>query len=148
LNPNDAKALPGRSLHHHPALQAIDNFCSQRFQADNLGRDIVGFNVDMDATLMLDALDLDDGFILRRLQHAVVSARSRVSEIDCTTQRIGPEPGGLIDIRCVAVNQKCAEAGVVHENLFWVRNSERRQLTFETSGGAKRAQRASTRPLD
>jgi hypothetical protein len=31
-----------------------------------------------------------------------------------TAQRIGPEPGRFIDIRCVAVNQKRAKTGVVH----------------------------------
>lgn len=118
LNSDNAKALPCRGLHHHPAFQTIYYFGPQSLQAGNLGWNIVSFNIDMNPALMLDALDLDNGFIWRSFQHAVVSARPGVVGIDCTAKRIGPELGRLINIRCAAINQKCAEAGVVHRNLL------------------------------
>jgi hypothetical protein len=39
-------------------------------------------------------------------------------EIDRAAQRISPELGGPINIRCAAINQKRAKARVVHSNLF------------------------------
>ena len=116
-------------MHHYPAFQTSDYFCSQSLQAGYLGWNIVSFNVDMNPALVLDALNLDNGFIWRSLQHAVVSARPGMIGIDYTTKRIGPELSGLINIRCAAINQKRAEAGVVHKNLFGMRNYAGRRLT-------------------
>jgi hypothetical protein len=127
-------------LHHHPAFQTIYYFCSQSLQAGNLGWNIVSFNVDMNPARMLDALNLDNGFIWRNLQHAVVSARPGVIGIDCTTKRIGPELSRLIYVRCAAINQKRAESGVVHKYLFGMRIYTGRRLTPELSRAAKRVQ--------
>jgi hypothetical protein len=39
-------------------------------------------------------------------------------EIYRTAQRVSPELGGLINIRCVAINQERAKTRIVHGNLF------------------------------
>jgi hypothetical protein len=116
LDLDNAKPLSGGGLHHHPAFQAIHHLRSQSRQAGYLSWNIVGFDIDMDPALMLDTLNLDNGLIRGRFQHTVVSACPRVIGVYGATQRIGPKPGGRINIRCVAVNQNSAEAGVVHKN--------------------------------
>lgn len=63
LNPDNAESLSGGGLHHHPAFQAVDHLRAQRFQSRYLRGNVVGFDVDVDPALMLDALDLDDGLI-------------------------------------------------------------------------------------
>ena len=78
--------------------------CSQRFQTRYLSRNVVGFNVDVNPALMLDALNLDNGLIGRCCQHAVIAASPWVVGIYLAAECIGPEPGGLIDIRYMAIN--------------------------------------------
>ena len=65
LNSYDAKSLSSGSLHHHPAFQAINHLCSERFEACYLSGNVVGFDINVNAALMVDALDLDDGFVGR-----------------------------------------------------------------------------------
>src|SRR6185312_16661879 len=60
LHADDAEALTGGRLHHHPTLQAIDHRSAQLLQPRHLGWDVVGLDVDVDAALMVHALDLDD----------------------------------------------------------------------------------------
>jgi hypothetical protein len=91
-------------LHHDPAIQAINHFGSQRFQACDLGRNIVSLNVDVNPTLVFDALNLHNRFIWRRFQHTVVAAGPWMIEIYRTAQRISPKLCGLINIRCAAIN--------------------------------------------
>src|ERR1700752_41802 len=110
----DAEALAGGRLHHHPALQAIHHLGAQLPQSRHFGRDVVGFDVYMDAALMVHALDLHDWLIGRGLQHAIIAAATRMGMVHGPTQRLAPEAGGLVDIGGLAVDQHGAEAGMVH----------------------------------
>jgi hypothetical protein len=114
LDADDAESLPGRSAHHDPALEAADDLGAQLLEAGYLGRDVVGFDVEVDPALVLDPLDLHDGFVRRRLQHAVVAARAGVGGVHGATQGPGPEPGSPIDVGRVAVDQQGTESGMVH----------------------------------
>lgn len=78
LHADNPEALAGGSVHNHPALQAVHHHRTLLFQAQHLGRDVIGLDVNMDTALVLDALDLHDGLVLRRLQHAVVAAGARM----------------------------------------------------------------------
>jgi hypothetical protein len=118
LNSYNAEPLPGGSLHHDPAFQAINHPCSQRFEACHLSRNVVGFDIDVNTTLMLNALDLDDRLVGRRYQHAVIAASPRMIGIHFAAQCIGPESSRLINIRYAAINQKSAKTRVVHGSLF------------------------------
>src|SRR5882724_12080051 len=114
LHPDDAEALTGGRLHHHPTLQAIDHRSAQLLQARHLGWDVVGLDVDVDAALMVHALDLDDGLVHRGLQHAVVAAAAGMLEVHRATQRLAPETGGRVNIGGPTVDQYRAETGMVH----------------------------------
>lgn len=78
LHADNAEALAGGRQHLHPALQADYHHGTQLFQAYNLGRDVVGLEVDEDAALVLHALDLHDGLVRRRLQYEIVAAAARM----------------------------------------------------------------------
>jgi hypothetical protein len=105
LYSHDAKALPSGRQHHDPTLQAVDHPSAQLLQASHLSGDVVGFNVYVNPTLVVHALDLHDRLAGRRLQHSVIAASARVLEIDRATKCIAPETGGLVRIGCIAVDQ-------------------------------------------
>jgi hypothetical protein len=92
--------------------------CSKRFQARYLSGNIVGFNVNVNPALVVDALNLDNRLIGRCCQHAVIAASPWMAGIYRAAQRIGPEPGGVINIRHATINQKSAKTGIVHGSLF------------------------------
>jgi hypothetical protein len=114
LDPHDAKALPGRRLHHHPPLEAILHCRPQLYQSRNFGLDIVGLDVYVSSALVVDTLDLHDGFIGRSFQHNVIAAGTGMVAIDRATQRVSPEAGGLFQISGPAINEHGAESGMVH----------------------------------
>src|SRR5260370_38851325 len=105
LSPYDAEALAGRRLQHHPMLQAIHDPGAQLLQASHFGRDIVGFDVYVDATLVVHALDLHYGLVGRGLQHAVIAAAARMVGVYGSTQRFAPEAGGRVHIGGLTVDQ-------------------------------------------
>lgn len=117
LNSYDAESLPSGGLHHHPAFQAIDHLGPQRCQACYLSGNVVCFDINVNPALVVDALDLDDGLVGRCGQHAVIAASPWMVGIDRATQRISPEPGGLIYIRYTAINQKSAKTRMMHSRL-------------------------------
>src|SRR5581483_10565891 len=110
----DAEPLAGRGLHDDPTLAALDDGGSETLEARDLRRDVVGLGVGVNAALVLHALDLHDGLIRRRLQHAVVAAASRVFQVHRTPEGLPPEAGGLIDVGSLAIDQDGAKAGMVH----------------------------------
>src|SRR5258708_10419741 len=111
LNSHDTEALTGGRLHHHPALQAVHDSGTQLFKAAHLGGDVVGLDVDVDAALVLHALNLHDGLVGRGFQHEVVAPASRVLAVYRAAQCLAPEAGGLIKVTGPAVDQHGAEAG-------------------------------------
>ena len=114
MYPYDAEALACGRLHHDPALKAIHNFRAQLLQARHFGRDVVGLDVYMDATLVLHALDLHDRLVGWGLQHAVVAPAARMLEVHRATECLPPVAGRLVHIGGLAVDQHSAEAGMVH----------------------------------
>jgi hypothetical protein len=118
LNADNAEPLPSGGLHHDPALQAINHSRPQCFQACYLGGNVVGFDVNVNAALMLNALNLDDRLVGRRYQHAVIATSPRMDGIHFAAQCISPELSRLIDIRYAAINQKSTKTRMVHGSLF------------------------------
>lgn len=70
LYPDDAEALAGRRLHHHPALEAVHHRGAQLGQARHFGSDIVGLDVYVDPALVIHALDLHDGLVGRGVPYS------------------------------------------------------------------------------
>src|SRR4249919_104652 len=110
LYAHHAESLPRWRLHHHPPFQATHHAGPQAFQPGHLSGNVIGFDVDVHAALMLDALYLHDRLVGRRFQHAVVAARARVTGVDRTAQCPGPEARGLVDIGGVAIDQQGAQS--------------------------------------
>src|SRR5437868_9831325 len=74
--------------------------------ADILSSDIVGFDVDVGATLVIDALDLDAELDRPGRERPVVAARARMVWIDRPAQRLCPEARGTIDVVGLAIDQQ------------------------------------------
>ena len=73
-NPDaDAEPMSGRSLHHHPLLQAIHDVRPHFLKTRYLGRDIVRLDVQVDATLVIDVPKLHNRLVWWCLQHPVVA---------------------------------------------------------------------------
>ena len=104
LDANDAEPLTGGRLHHHPALQAVDHLGAQFLQASHFGGDVVSLNVQVDAALVVYALDLYDRLVGGGLQHEVVAAAARMTGVNGTTQRSAPEFSGLVYIGSLAID--------------------------------------------
>src|SRR5450432_15370 len=115
LYSDNAEALAGGRLHHHPTLQTVNHSRAQFFQSAHLGGNVVGLDVYVHAAFVLHPLDLHDGLIERGLEHSVIAPASRVNWVYRPTQRFSPEVGGRVDVRGLAVNQHGAEPGVVHK---------------------------------
>ena len=65
LHPHDAESLASRRLHHNPALQSIHDLSAQCLQARHFSRDVVSLNIQVDATVVVYALDLHDRLVGR-----------------------------------------------------------------------------------
>ena len=114
----DAETLAGGSLHHYPTLQALDHLGAQSLEARHLGGNVIALNVDVNATFMVHALDLHNGFVGRSLQHAVISASTRMIGVYRTAQRLTPEAGSFLNSGGLTVDQDGAEAGSVHNSAL------------------------------
>lgn len=114
LDLDDAEALAGRRLHHHPAIEPARDLGAQLLEARDLGGDVVGLDVDVDAALMLDALNLHDRLVGRRLEHAVGAAAHRMRAVDGTAQGFRPKARRRVHIGDLAIDQHGAKARVVH----------------------------------
>jgi hypothetical protein len=105
LHAHDAEALTRGRLHDDPAFQSIDDLCAERFEPGHLGGNIVRFNVNVDAAVVAHALYLHDGFVVGCLEHAVVAARAGMIRVHRPAERLGPEPGRLVDVGRTAIDQ-------------------------------------------
>jgi hypothetical protein len=110
---------PGGGAHDDPSFHALVNFRAEFLEAGDLGRNVVGLDIDVHATLALHALDLNAEFVRRGLEHAVIAAAAGMIWIDGAAQRLGPEPGRRIDIIGLAVNQQAIEARAMHPTISW-----------------------------
>src|SRR5262245_6221897 len=74
LHAHDAESLAGGRLHHDPALESAHDRGSQFRQSCDFGRDVIGLDVDVDAALVIHALDLHDRLVGWRFEHQVIAA--------------------------------------------------------------------------
>jgi hypothetical protein len=110
LYPHNAEALSGRRLHHDPSIQAVHDLGTELFQAAHLGCNVVGLNINVNATFMFDFLDLHDGFVGWRFQHAVIAAATGVRQVYWATERLRPEASRVIYVGSIAINQYGTQA--------------------------------------
>src|SRR6476620_11369868 len=91
LHAHDTEALAGRRAHHHPPLEPFVDGRAELLKPRDLRGDIVRLDVEMDSTLMVDALDLHADFAGRSFQHHIIATGSRMVWVDRTSQRLRPE---------------------------------------------------------
>src|SRR5438270_2487784 len=116
LDAHDAEALSARCAHDDPALQALVDRSPEFLEPRDFSGNVVGFDVEMNATLVVDALDLYADLARRRFEHHIVAAGARVIRINGPAQRFGPEARRRFDILDIAVNQDSVHSGTVHRH--------------------------------
>ena len=100
-------------FHDDPALDRGDAPGAELFQAGGLGLLVVSLDVDVDAAVVVDALDRDVGLVRRALQRDVLAFV--VLLVDLVAQRLGPETrGGHHVVRLVAIDDEAAQSALVH----------------------------------
>ena len=136
LHAHDAEALSGWGLHHHPALQPVHNVRAQLLKARNFGRESLD-----SAALVIDALNLHNGFVRRGLQHPIIAATAPMVEVHGTAERFCPEAGRLVHVRSLTIDQEGAETRTVHvmpRGSVWTK-LERRVVALRYLRGQKSA---------
>jgi hypothetical protein len=98
LYPHYAETLARRGLHHDPTLQTVHHPGAQFLQAVHLSFNVIGFNVYVNATLVVHALYLHERLIRRGLQHAVIAPCARVLRVYRSTERFGPEVSRFVHV--------------------------------------------------
>ena len=115
----DAETLPGGRLHHYPTLEAIHDLRAESLKAGHLGWNVIALNIDVHTAFVAHTLDLHYGFIGRSLQHAVITASTRMIGVYRTTQRLTPEASSFLNGGGLTVDQDGAETGtVVHSSTL------------------------------
>ncbi len=115
----------GRSgHHHHPALQAVHDVCAQLLKACNFGGDIVGLYIQVHAALVINALNLHNGFVWRGLQHPIIAATAPMVE-STGNDACMPEAGRLVhvevlqSIRRAQRRERCMSCLMVRFGRSW-----------------------------
>lgn len=120
MNADHAQESSSRRLHHHPAFQTAGDLGAELLQARDLGGNVICLDIDMDAALMLHALNLHDRFVGRGFQHAIIVAAAWMSKVHLAAERFGPKASRFVHIRGSAVDQYGTETGMVHVGILCV----------------------------
>src|SRR5206468_5999321 len=108
------EALAGRGLHHHPALHTGEPASAKLLQAGDLRLDVVGFDVEMKAALMLYLLHLDVQVAGIRFQVHIDRLRRILLHLRRHPERLAPEIGRAFQIVGAAVDDETGKAAVMH----------------------------------
>src|SRR5262245_48115355 len=90
---DDAEALTRRRLHHHPVAHRFNALGAEPFQPPDLGLDIVGLDVDVDAARVLDRLNLDVEAVVRARITGIARLPGLAAGARRHTESGAPEPG-------------------------------------------------------
>src|SRR4051812_2562724 len=123
LHSDDAETLSRRGPHHDPALHPRVHHGAKPFEACDLGRYVVGFDIDMYAAFVIDTLDLHADLVRWRFEHHVIVARSRMIPIDRAPQRLGPKLRGAINVLDITVDQNAVDARPMRHSIIPTRSS-------------------------
>src|SRR4051794_30580081 len=82
LDPHNAETLPARRAHDDPTFEPLVDRRTKLLETFHLGSNVVGFDIDVHAAFVADALDLDTDLAGPILEHHVVAARPRMTWID------------------------------------------------------------------
>jgi len=84
------------------------------FSSRDLGRNVVGLDIEVHPAIVIDTLDLHAQLTGRGLEHDVVAARSGMVGVDRPAERPRPEFRRRADVVDVAVDQDAVDARAVH----------------------------------
>jgi hypothetical protein len=102
-------------------LYVLDNHCAQCAQALDFCGDIVGFDIQVNATGVLHRLDLDMQLAGLILQPDVFLALRARQLVDRHAQGLTPETGGAQQVAGLAIDNKSRQFTFVHTPLpLWL----------------------------
>jgi hypothetical protein len=81
-------------------------------------------SVQVHTALVIDALNLHNGFVRRGLQHPIIAAATPMVEVHGTAEHLCPEAGRLVHVRSLTIDQEGAETLTVHvmpHGLVWTK---------------------------
>ena len=116
LHADDAEPLTRRRSHDDPTLHARIDDRPKFLEPGDLGWDVVGLDIEMNAAFVIDALELDADLTWSVFQHHVIAARARMVRIDRTAERLRPELRGRLHVIDVAVDQDAVDA----RTMYWL----------------------------
>src|SRR5262249_13591282 len=91
----------------------------QLLEAFHLGLDVIGLDVEMYTTGMVDPLHLDVQLILLRFEQPIARVIGTGRLPDGMTQRLAPEAGSLIQVIRTAIDDKSGKSALVHSSSPW-----------------------------
>src|SRR5690554_2200817 len=116
-----AEAVAAGRFHDHPGAHGLDLARAERDQPFDLGIDVVGLDVEVDARRMRDLLQQQDGFVVFGVQARVLAVAILVEGVDALAERLAPEFDVRRQIVGVAIEYEGAQAAVVgHDGSSWV----------------------------
>jgi alpha-tubulin suppressor-like RCC1 family protein len=113
LRADDAEALPCGGLHDLPALHSLDALGAEHLEPGDLGLDVVGLDVEVDAAGVRDGLDLDDEVTSAGVEALVDPAVLAEAELAHPESR-APESSGAVEVVRLTVEDESGEPTLVH----------------------------------
>src|SRR5690606_4104095 len=113
-----AEAVAAGGFHHPPALAELDLLRTELFQARDLGFDVVGLDVEVDAAVVADLLQQQDRLVVAGIQHGVTAVAVLVRTGDRLAERLAPELDVGGEVRDLAVEDEGGQAAVVGHAAF------------------------------
>ena len=85
-------------------IEAFEDHRTEFFQARDFRVDVVGFDVEVHAAFVFDALQLDHWLARRGRELTIVVAAAGMIQVHRASERRGPEAGRGIDVFDIAVD--------------------------------------------
>src|SRR6267142_3279546 len=114
LHAHHAKALARGRLHDPPRANLRNALRAQLLEPFHLSLDIIGLNVQVYATGVLNLLHFYVQIVGRRIEEPVTGVLGTGRLLQRVAQRLAPEARGLIDVIGTAVDDEPRESALVH----------------------------------
>jgi len=102
-----------RRTHHPPTLVELDAGGAERLESTYLGLEVVGFDIEVDAAVVVDALEQQLRLVVAT-RELTVRRLARVRGFELAPECGAPERGGGIDVLDLTVDHEIAQAATVH----------------------------------
>ncbi len=120
---HDTEALACGRFHNPPGFYPRDALRAAGLQSKDLGFDVVGLYVNVDAARMLHRLDHYRHLLGRTFQSPVIAATRALQRLGGPAERCGPEACGSVEILRLAIDDDRSESALVHGWSFQAKDS-------------------------